>query len=123
MDTGSAATTEYSFFTAPEDGLYEFNGVFTFTLAVSAPSSTIVRIVKNPTVTHATSWSGGTLLAAKLGLDKATISSTANYQSSLYSGPVELEKGDKVYVSVEANAQLVCVTTQGLSYFVGRRID
>jgi hypothetical protein len=58
-----------------------------------------------------------------MGLDKAVISSTTNYQSSVYSGPVELEKGDKVYVSVEANAQLVCVTTQGLSYFVGRRID
>ena len=123
MSTGGSSTTTYSYFTAPEDGLYEFNGLFTFTLASSAPSSTIIRIVKNPTVTHATSWSGGTLLAAKLGLGKALISSTVNYQSTVYSGPVELEKGDKVYVSVEANDQLVCVTTQGLSYFVGRRID
>ena len=121
---GSSSSTNYSFFTAHEDGLYEFTGRFTFTLPGAAPSSVQTILLKNPTVTNATTFSGGTTLVNKIGLaDKAAISSTANYQTHFSSGPVELQKGDKVYVNVLSTEQLTCVTTQGLSYFVGRRID
>ena len=122
-DRGSGFTTagSLSYYTVPEDGLYEFNSTISST--GGTPSSQILKLYKNLSSTTTGSISGGTLLAVSTVNQRATISSVLYYQTSLVTGPIEMEKGDVLFLTLEPEENVDTKNSPGYSYWAGRRID
>ena len=123
-------TSTPHFFLAPEDGLYEFSGLVSYTHTASSGNNTVVRLRKNPTDPTTNPYTGGEILYEGIGQQKTTLSAHNSFggetvfQVFINSGPIALDKGDKLYTTLRVSTSPITVLADRfLTMFCAKRID
>ena len=114
-----------TYYEIPEDGLYEFSTQVSFTYDSSAGNDLVIKIRDTPTNFGVSPLTGGSLLAENCRQDKSNNSSYSGtiYQGGASTGPITLNKGAKIYVTLETIQPVTIRNVASLTYFAGRRID